>query len=193
MGGEIETYCPECSCETVHEILAGGRNPVGRCTECGDVHPVSPGREKKKLLVKAIVSDGATSRPGTVGMEEGEVCRVGDTFVAECGDEYTGVEVTSIEAGGTRTRKARAEEISTLWTRKVEEVPLRIAVHAGKTTVPLRVTVPGEDEFAVGETYSFGKKRIRISRIKIRNGGMLKKSGEKAEAKRIRRIFGYPA
>lgn len=193
MEGEIEAYCPACSCETAHEIVAGGRNPVGRCTECGDVHPLAPGREKRRILLRTIVSDGATSRPGVIAMEEGEICRVGDTFVAECGDEYTGVEVTSIETGETRPRRAKAEEVSTLWTRKVEEVPLRIAIHTGKTTTPLCVTVRGEDEFVVGETYNFGKKKFRISRIKIRNGGMIRKTGEKAEAKRIRRIFGYPA
>jgi uncharacterized Zn finger protein len=125
-------------------------------------------------------------------MDDGEVCRIGDTFVAACGDEYTGVEVTSIESGGVRKKQAVAGDISTLWTRKVEEVALRVAIHTGGTTTPLHVMVRGEDWFSVGEMYTIGKRRFRISRIKVRDGGMLRKPGQKAEAKRIRRVFGYP-
>jgi len=190
--GDDEYFCPVCSARTDHELVARGRNPVGRCLECGDVHPVVVGERQKTVNVRAIVSDGPSSRICTVEMDDAEVCRTGDTFVAACGDEYTGVEVTSIESKGVRVKKAIAGEISTLWTRKVEEVALRVAIHSGGITTSFYVMVPGEELFCVGEVYTIGKRRFRISRIKIRDGGMLRKPGQKAEAKRIRRVFGYP-
>lgn len=193
MEEDEEYFCPVCSVRTDHELVARGRNPVGRCMECGDVHPVVFGERQKTVNVRAVVSDGPSSRICTVEMNDGEVCRIGDTFVAACGDEYTGVEVTSIESGEVRVKQAIAGDISTLWTRKVEEVALRVAIHTGGTTTALRVMVPGEDWFCVGEVYTIGKRRFRISRIKVRDGGMLRKPGQKAEAKRIRRAFGYPA
>jgi uncharacterized Zn finger protein len=186
-------YCPVCSAQTDHEVVSRGRNPVGRCLDCGDVHPVVPGDRKRLVLVRAIVSDGSQSRIGTIEMDENEVCRVGDAFVASCGDDYTGVEVTSIEVGGARVERAKAKDISTLWTRKVEEVELRVAIHTGGTTTPLRARVPGEQRFSVGEVYTLGGRRFRVSRIKIRDGGVLRNPGQKIEAKRIKRIFGYPA
>jgi uncharacterized Zn finger protein len=191
--GDEEFFCPVCSDRTDHAIIARGRNPVGRCFECGDVHPVVFGERQKTVHVRAVVSDGPSSRICTVEMDDGEVCRIGDTFVAACGEEYTGVEVTSIESGGLRVKHALAGDISTLWTRKVEEVALRVAIHMGGTTTPLRVMVPGDDIFSVGEVYTLGKRKFRISRIKVRDGGMLRKPGQKAEAKRIRRVFGHPA
>jgi len=186
-------YCPVCSVPTDHEVVSRGRNPVGRCLDCGDVHPVAPGDRRKPVIVRAIVSEGAQSRICTIEMDVGEMCRVGDAFVAACGDEYTGVEVTSIESGGARVRQATAGEISALWTRKVEEVDLRVAIHTGGTTTPIRAMVPGEERFSVGGVYTLGGRRFRISRIKVRDGGVLRNPGQKAEAKRIRRVFGYPA
>jgi uncharacterized Zn finger protein len=52
--------------------------------------------------------------------------------------------------------------------------------------------VPGEEPFVIGEVYKVGQKRIRISRIKLRRGMMLRREGAKAIAREIRRIFAYP-
>ncbi|MCQ8893213.1 MAG: hypothetical protein NQU46_01040 [Methanolinea sp.] len=188
----METYCPACGCETEHDIISRGRNPLGRCRECGDIHPVDLSKGKKTVQVRAIVSDGDKSRICSIELDEGEICRIGDAFVALCGDDYVGVEVTSIERGNARVRQATSHDISALWTRRVEEVSVPVAIHTGSTTVPFRMTVPGEEHFVVGETYGAGKKRFRVSVIKIRGGGVLRKPGQMAEAKRIRRIFAYP-
>ncbi len=187
-----EYFCPVCDEETGHEVISRGRNPIARCLSCGSVHPYSPEKEKKLVQVKAIVSAEGTSRVCRVEMEEGEPCRVGDHFVAECGDEYIGVEVMAIERGESRVRKAISSEIATLWTRKVEEVAVRISLHSGRTTASLRTLVPGEEPFVIGEVYKVGQKRIRISRIKMRRGMMLRREGAKAIAREIRRIFAYP-
>lgn len=188
-----EAYpCPVCDDETEHLVLAAGRNPLAWCVVCGTVHPFADDEGRKPVCVKAIVSMEATSRVCRVEMEPGEVCRVGDHFVAECGDDYFGVEVTAIEKGDLRVRKAACTDITTLWTRKIEEVTIRIAVHTGRTTTSIQVRVPGEEPFVVGEVYKAGQRRIRVSRIKVRKGRILRQEGEKAEARQIRRIFAYP-
>ncbi|MCU0632351.1 MAG: hypothetical protein MUC66_05165 [Methanolinea sp.] len=187
-----EFHCPVCGVETEHQVVAIGRNPLARCIECGSVHPFSAAKEKKPVQVKAIVSVEGISRVCQVEMEPGEPCRLGDHLVAECGEEYIGVEVTSIERGESRVKKATSTEITTLWTRKVEEVAVRIALHTGRTTASLLIQVQGEEPFVVGEVYKAGQRRIRVSRIKVRGGGILWREGAKAEARQIKRIFAYP-
>ncbi len=98
----------------------------------------------------------------------GDVVEVGDLFVAEgAGDEAAGVEISSIEAvGGGRVPRARADAIVTLWTRVVEDVVVPVSVHRGRETIPLHQRADGEEVFVVGEVYTFGGKKVRISHIK---------------------------
>lgn len=187
-----EHTCQVCNELTEHLIMAKGRNPVARCLVCGGVHPITASETRKAIYVRTIVSMEATSRVCQVEMDNNEACRLGDHFVAECGEEFFGVEVTAIERGNARVKKATAPEITTLWTRKVDDVTVRIAIHNGRTTTSVHVTVPGEEPFVVGEVYKAGQRRIRVSRIKVRRGGILKNEGARIEARRIKRIFGYP-
>jgi len=102
-----------------------------------------------------------------------------------------GVEVTGIEAGEKRVRRAKAEEVTTLWTRGIEQVVVKASIHSGRTTIPLYQAAEGEDEFVVGEVYTFGGRRIRISHIKLRDGPVMRKEGWKTVASRVKRIYGY--
>jgi len=189
----IEEYpCQVCGEETEHQVLATGRNPLARCLVCGEVHPYSAAEMKKPVRVKAVVSIEATSRVCQIEMDPEEICHLGDHFVAECGEDYFGVEVTAIERGDARVKKAISTEITTLWTREVEMVMVRIAVHTGRTTTSMQIKVPGEEPFVVGEIYKAGARKIRISRIKVRRGGILRNEGAKVEARQIKRIFAYP-
>jgi uncharacterized Zn finger protein len=87
--------------------------------------------------------------------------------------------------------RAKAGEVTTLWTRGIDQVVVRASVHSGRTTIPLYQTAEGEDEFVVGEVYSFGGRRIRVSHIKLRDGPVIRKEGWKTVARRIKRIYGY--
>lgn len=129
----------------------------------------------------------------SVEMLDDEAVSLGDRIVAECGDEVFGVEVTGIEVGGPkRVRRAKAGEVTTLWTRGgIEQVVVKASIHTGRTTIPLYQTADGEDEFVVGETYTFGGRRIRISHIKLRDGPVIRKEGWKTFARRVKRIYGY--
>ena len=187
----ITIVCPACNEECEHEILREAAELVVRCCECGRVHRVPRPPEPRILTVRAIVSRETESEVCCVEIFEDEVVAVGDHIVAECGDEAVGVEVTGIEVGPRRVRRAGAAEVTALWTRGIEQVVVRASIHAGRTTIPLYQTAEGEDEFVVGETYTFGGRRIRISHIKLRDGPVIRKEGWKTVARRIKRIYGY--
>ena len=187
----ITIVCPACNEECEHEILREAAELVVRCCECGRVHRVPKPPEPRILTIRAIVSRETESEVCCVEAFEDEVVAVGDHIVAECGDEAVGVEVTGIEVGPKRVRRAGAAEVTALWTRVIEQVVVRASIHAGRTTIPLYQTAEGEDEFVVGEAYTFGGRRIRISHIKLRDGPVIRKEGWKTVARRIKRIYGY--
>lgn len=189
---EQELYCPECRQNVEHTVLSTSRQIRVRCAVCGTVHQITPQKEKPPLQVKTIVSEEGSSRICTIELAADEKCMIGDRYVAACGDDFIGVEITGIERGLQRARKARARDITTLWSRKIEEVAVRVSVHDGRTTIPLLLRVPGEEPFVVGEIYRQGNRRFRVASIKLRDGGSLRKEGQKAVARRLKRIYGYP-
>ena len=112
--------------------------------------------------------------------------------MAVCGEEYIGVEVTAIERGQHRVRKARAKDITALWSRKIEEVLVRVSVHVGRSTVPLAIRVSGEEVFVVGEVYRVGNRGFLIAHMKMRDGASLRHEGQRGIARKIKRVYGYP-
>jgi uncharacterized Zn finger protein len=189
---EMRVYCPECRRMEEHTVLAQSRQTRLRCMVCGSVHQIPTAKEQPPLLVKTIVSEEATSRICGIELLADEPCQVGDHHVAACGEEYIGVEITAIERGQQRVRKARAKDITALWSRKIEEVLVRVSVHDGRATVPLVLRVSGEEPFVVGEVYRVGNRRFRIAHMKMRDGAALRHEGQKGIARKIKRVYGYP-
>jgi uncharacterized Zn finger protein len=187
-----EAWCPTCRDILDCEILADSRDLLVRCEQCGTVFHTPRQEEPEPIKVKAIVSAEGESKVCEIELFPDEMCAVGDHHVAACGEDYIGVEITGIEAGPKRLKKALAKDISALWTRKIEEVTVRISVHEGWKTIPLETCVAGETEFEVGKVYTVGKRKFRVAQIKIRDGGVLRKEGYRTVASRIRRIYGYP-
>jgi uncharacterized Zn finger protein len=68
-------------------------------------------------------------------------------------------------------------------------VSVRVSVHDGRATIPILLDVPGEEPFVVGELYRQGNRRFRITQIKLRDGDSLRNIGQKAVARRIKRIY----
>jgi uncharacterized Zn finger protein len=186
----ILLFCPACEVETSHEVLSGSHDLVVRCSECGTVHRTKPEPEPRMIPIRAIVSAEGTSMTGSVEMFGDEHCSVGDKIVAEYGDEACAVEVTAIETGERRVQSAVATEISTLWTRCIDQVIVRVSVHDGRKTIPLYIQCEGEEDFEVGSVHSDGRIRFRVTRIKLRNGALMKKEGWKAYARKIKRVYG---
>jgi uncharacterized Zn finger protein len=188
----ITLVCPSCGEECDHVFLDESRNPVVRCTLCGHTHRRVPPkeREEEEIPVRAIVSHEGESRVCSVPLGPAEPVAVGDFLAAECGEEVFGVEVTSIESGGKRVKRVKAGRADTLWTRAIDQVVVRASVHRGRVTKPLSVACDGDEEFFVGENWTFGTIPFRITHMKLRDGKVLRKEGQRAPARAIKRIYG---
>jgi uncharacterized Zn finger protein len=182
--------CPACLQEGEHEILKESHDLLVRCMACGHIYHTPVEREPTVIQVKAVISQETESRVGTVELLDDEQCRIGDLLVAEIGEDIAGVEVTGIEVGPRRMKKAKASEISTLWTRMVEKVVVKASVHDKKVTLPLYMECDGEEDFTIGEVRTVQGLRFRIQQIKLRNGSVMRKEGWKAWARKIKRIYG---
>jgi uncharacterized Zn finger protein len=187
---KITVWCPVCSGAQEHEILKKGKESLVRCAGCGYTHRI---REEKMqgFLVKTIVSTGEVSRVCFTELDRSGTYRVGDSVIAECGEEEESVEVTGIELENCRVERAKGQDIRTLWTRAIQEVIVKISLHEGRSTTPLYLRSGGDEVFAVEQDYIVEGRQFRISHIKLRNDGFLRREGEKTAAKAIRRIYGF--
>ncbi|EHQ35786.1 HVO_0476 family zinc finger protein [Methanoplanus limicola] len=185
-----EFFCPACNCECEHEILKESGDLLVKCSTCGNIHHVKRPAEPELLKVKAIVSSEGISEKGIIELFEDEIIQKGDLLVAEIGDDAAGVEVTDIEMGEKRRHKAKASDISALWTRKIDRVVVKVSFHDDRKTIPLYAEVEGEDDFVIGDIYSTDGHRYKVTHIKLRNGSMMRKEGWKAYARKIKRVYG---
>lgn len=186
----ITANCPECKDETEHEVVAESRDLLVRCTTCGHHHRLPKEKEPQALMIKAIVSREGTSKVCGIELAEEDVCKVDDHLVAECGDDAFGVAVTAIECGEKRVKRAKATEITALWTRAIEQVVVKFSIHDGWKTIPVYLECDGEQEYVVGERYAAGNKRFTITHLKLRDGPLMRKEGWKTVAHRIKRVYG---
>jgi len=187
----ITIPCPSCGKRCDHEVVDDSRNPVVRCTTCGHTHRRVPAKEEGEIAVRAIVSQEGESLVCSVTLEPAESVGTGDFLAAECGDEALGVEVTSIESRGKRVKRAKGKDVSTLWTRAIDQVVVRASVHKGWVTRPVSVVCDGGEEFAVGASWTFGPVPFRITHMKLRDGRVLRREGQSAPARSVKRIYGY--
>jgi uncharacterized Zn finger protein len=88
-------------------------------------------------------------------------------------------------------KRAKAPDITTLWTRTIEQVVVKVSIHDGRKTIPAYLECDGEQPFVVGDVYTVAGKRFRISHLKLRDGPLMRKEGWKTVAHRIRRVYGY--
>ena len=117
---------------------------------------------------------------------------VGDEIIVD--DETSGeayhVTVSSLEVGDKRKESALAEEIKTIWARAIDEVIVKIAVSHRETTESFEMKVPGEKDFVIGDKIEVSNRKLKIVRIKIRDGGFKSRKGVAVMAKDIKRIYG---
>jgi len=186
----ITAACPACKDETEHEVVAESRDMLVRCTTCGHHQRLPKEREPQALMIKTIVSREGTSRVCGIELAEDDECSIDDHLVAECGDDAFGVEVTGIECGEKRVKRAKATDITALWTRAIEQVVVKISIHDGRKTIPVYMECDGEQAFVVNEMYVASGKRFKISHLKLRDGPLMRKEGWKTVARRIKRIYG---
>lgn len=200
-GERVALACPSCSPHetTVHEVLKSGGRVTARCTECGHVH-------KEKLEIEeevereVIVSQEGESFRTTVAAPPEETIAVGEEFIVDTPEAIMQVRITSLEVGDERrVDEASAEDVDTIWSRVVDNVTVNVTVNPkdGRRddTRSLKVQVPGDYEFTVGDTEEFGDEKFSIKNIQIRDDAgnyrfdKFDRDGDMVFAKDVKRVY----
>lgn len=184
----IEAACPQCSPEeeVMHTVV---KSHLLKCNNCGFIHRL-PAKKEKKVKLKVIVSRQDVSSMQEIEAGEDEELHVGDEFVVDVGEEVSGVRVQSLELKtGGRAEAAKARDVRAIWARAIDEVIVKIAVQQREKTESVDYKVNGDYEFTVGDIMRIKGREVRVSAIKVRDGGLFRRAGKSAKAKDIRRVY----
>lgn len=199
----VAVECPSCSpaADTVHEVLTttGGLVTV-RCTDCGHVHKEDPPRP---TLVDrdVVVSQDGDSFTASVEAPADERVAVGEEFVLDTDEAILAVRITDIEVGPEeRVETARVEDVTTLWTRAVDNVAVNLTIHPSdgsrEGTRSVKVYLPGDHSFTVGESESLGDEAFFVEGVVVREDATgfparkLDHPGDSVPAKDVKRVYG---
>ncbi|MDG5777806.1 HVO_0476 family zinc finger protein [Haloarculaceae archaeon H-GB2-1] len=193
--------CPACSpdLETVHEVLKpGGGQATVRCTECDHVHKEQLPEEETEQK-KVVVSQDGESFTEQADVPVDETLAVGEEFLLDTEQAIMSVRITSLELDGGRVDEAPAEDVRTIWSRAVGNVSVNATVHpkSGRhdETRAIELHVPGDYEFTVGATDSFGDEEFTVEGIYIRDDAhgydfeKLDHDNDSAVAKDVKRLY----
>ncbi len=179
--------CDNCG-EVVHRVLKGkisGKQEtvfegVVKCQRCGRVHTVVL-REPKPLKIKIILSWLEKSVRKQIEVERRAAIAVGELM------EFEGskIEITAIESGGRRVPNAAAEDINTLWAKKMDKVRIKVTTTRGDRSWSREILVEPEKEFSVGDELQIGVERTTIEKIKVHQRTMYRGSALAIDVKRI--------
>jgi predicted Zn finger-like uncharacterized protein len=196
----VPLACPACSpdLETVHEVLKPDGTATVRCTECGHVHKTDlPAPETVDLHV--VVSQEEESFPATVEAPAAETLAVGEEFLLETDEAIMTVRITSLELDQGRTDEATAGDVRTVWTRAVGNVGVNVTAHpkggAHDETRSLKLQVPGDYEFVVGEADELSGEEFTVEGVLLRDDARgydhekLDHEGDRAVAKDVNRLY----
>jgi predicted Zn finger-like uncharacterized protein len=196
----VALVCPACSpaTETVHEVLRPHGTPTVRCTECSHVHKTALPAEET-LSRNVVVSQDGESVTATVEVPAGEALAVGEEFLVDTDEALLTARITSLEVSEGRSETAPADDVETIWSRAVGNVSVRVTVHpkSGEhdETRGIKLQVPGDYEFVVGETDELGDETFTVEGIHLRDDARgyehdkLDFDGDEAVAKDIKRLY----
>ncbi len=201
-GARVGLPCPSCSSSepTVHEVLSPGGQATVRCTECDHTHKAEI-PDAETVGVTIVVSQDGESFTTEMDVPATGGVATGEEFVVDTDDALMQVRVTGIELGPEhRVEDAALASVDTLWTRAVDNVAVDVTLHPkdgdADNTRSVRVNVPGDMEFAVGDTVEFGDEEFTIEGLQIRDDApeyrheKLDHAGDMAFAKDLKRVYG---
>ncbi|MCL9815702.1 HVO_0476 family zinc finger protein [Natronocalculus amylovorans] len=200
-GDRVALVCPSCSPydEAVHEVLKPGGHTTVRCTECHHVHKAQID-VAQDIEISVIVSHDDDSFRTRLEADPNETVETGDEFIVDTEEAIHQVRVTSIELGqDRRTEHAQMDEVRAVWTRVVDNVSVNVTLHpkdgSRDDTRSISVQVPGDYEFRVGDTESFGDDEFTIEGLYVRgdasgyNFDKFDHEGDMVFAKDLKRIY----
>ncbi|MDS0279347.1 hypothetical protein NDI85_16215 [Halomicroarcula sp. S1AR25-4] len=199
-GERVALPCPACSpdLETVHEVLKPGGHVTVRCTDCDHVHKEQL-PEETTLQRDVVVSQDGESFTAQVDVPEDADLAVGEEFLLETEEAVLTVRITSLETDEGRKEEASVEAVETIWSRAVGNVAVNVTMHPkdGRhdETESFKLQVPGDFEFVVGETETFGDEEFTVEGIHVRDDAhgydheKMDFDGDSAVAKDINRLY----
>jgi uncharacterized Zn finger protein len=139
-------------------------------------------RRERPIEVQVIISEGNRSEKVTLELPPDTRIDLKDEIEVD----GTVVQVTSIEKDGKRLSRAKAGDIGTLWTKRFDQIPVKVSIFKGRRTSPeTLIATPGE-EFSIGDILEIKGRMAAIESIKI-EGRTIRKGS--AEARDIVRIY----
>jgi uncharacterized Zn finger protein len=198
----VAAACPACSPEgpTTHELLKMGGRATVRCSDCGHVHKTELERERT-VERRVIVSQDGDSFEAYGEMPPDERVVTGEEFLLETDEAIFTVRVTDLElVDGGRSKAADAEEIRTVWSRAVGNVSVNLTLHSGRDRTDgsrsVKIRVPGDEAFVVGETHEYGDESFTVESVIVREAALgdyrfehLKHDGDRVLAKDVKRLY----
>lgn len=170
----VAVRCPSCSpsSETAHEILNRGGGVTVRCIECDHVHKTTLEAEPT-VDRRVVVSQRDESIEAHVEIPPGERLVVGDEFLVETEEAILTARITSLEKDDdSRADGADVADVKTIWARAVGNVAVNLTLHpkegSGDESRSVRIQVPGDEEFAIGDTHEYGDEEFTVERILVR-------------------------
>ena len=204
IGDRVGLPCPSCSTDepTVHEVLKPGGQATVRCTACDHTHKAAI-TETETVTLDVVVSQDGESFATETDVPVDTRLAEGEEFAVDSPEALMQVRITGIEVGPEeRIPAADVEAIETLWSRAVDNVGVDVTLHpkegtgGGDGTRSLRVDVPGDYEFEVGDVVTFGDEEFTVEGLVIREDapeyrhGKLDRDGDMAYAKDLTRVYG---
>lgn len=198
----VALTCSSCSpdAETVHEVLSqGGGRATVRCTECSHVHKTKIEKEEE-VERDVVVSQEEESFTATAEAPPEETVAVGEEFVLDTPEALMVVRITDLQLGDEhRTDEAKVKDVETFWTRAVDNVRVNVTINpddgSHDSSKSIKMDVPGDHEFVVGESEEFGDEKFRVKSIALRDDAVgyhfnpLGEEGDTAIAKDVKRLY----
>lgn len=154
---------------------------TARCGRCGYVHTLTV-TEDAPVAVPTIVSWKDASEKMALELLPGDEISIGDEV-----EWQFPLLVTGIEAGGRRTERASASDITTLWTKRFDKVDVRFSISKGAKTLSAALEAVPDEEFEVGEVVRIKGMDVAIYQIMTRRA-LLRHGAVKA--REIVRVYG---
>lgn len=197
----VAVVCPSCSpdLETVHEVLKPGGQATVRCTECDHVHKTKI-EEETTEEIDVVVSQEGESFTAKANVPVEENLAVGEEFVLETDEAIFVVRITSLEQeDDRRVEESLAPDVETIWTRAVDNVSVNVTIHPNDgrrdNSRSVKVSIPGDYEFVVGETEELADEEFTIDGILVTDDASgydhdrLDFDGDAVLAKDVKRIY----
>lgn len=197
----VAVRCLSCSpaAETAHEVLNRGGGVTVRCADCGHVHKTTI-EEETTVERRVIVSQEDESTEARVPFPPDEELSTGDEFLVDTEEAILTARVTSLELPDDgRAEAAPVDDVETIWARAVGNVAVNLTLHprdgGHDETRSVKIQVPGDEAFVVGETHDYGGESFTVERLLVREDATgydregFDHPGDAAQAKDLKRVY----